>query len=160
MQGAIVEIADHPVTGHKRKVQIHGLGISWDNEVIGLETSCTYYENDNGNFGEPVSIPQPIVIKKTLVAQTSGKVVWVDKTQGVAIVKKVRNIPSEIEGESDIQEEYFVLEGDGVTEVPKENAQELFFFLANIMRTQPVVHEAVLVQFVLDEVHYGTFDMV
>lgn len=156
MEGITVEIADHPITGHKRKVLIDGLEIRWSRETIELESICTFYENIAGAYGEAVSIPQPIVIKRILVARTAnGKVVFVDNRTGATVLRKER--PTGVEDEV---EEYWVLESDEVTEVPLEFVQKLFFFLENIVRNHPTVVGQLLQQFINDEVKYGSYDQI
>lgn len=169
MQGIIVEIPDHPITGHKRKVEIVGLGINFNNEVVGLETVCRYYENIDGEYGPEVSIPVPIKIEKTLVAVTSGpRVVYVHKETGEAVIKRTREIevliPEEEREEGGPEtrmetEEYWVLEKvEPEEEVPAEMVIELFYHLNDIINQSPVVVAQLMAKFVQDEVWYGTYD--
>jgi hypothetical protein len=158
VEGIIIEIADHPITGDKRKVEITGLGINFPNEVIGLETICRYYKNVGGTYGDLVTIPQPIVIQKTLTATTSGeRVVFVKADTGDAVIQKSRNI---LDGNGEVigQEEYWVLKSDEIVEVPAENVTKLFWFLINILKTQSIVLEQIMIQFVVAEVPLGTYD--
>jgi hypothetical protein len=151
MEGIIVEIADHPVTGHKRKVEVTGLGINFTNEVIGLETVCRYYENVGGAYGELVSTPQPIKISKTLIAETTGENVAFAKVDtGESVIHKYR----------DSQKEYWVLRSDETIEVPAENVTKMFLYLINILKTQSIVLEKIMIQFVVAEALVGSYDKV
>lgn len=165
MEGIVVEISNHPTAGdangnYKRKVEVTGLLVDFKSEVIALETVCTYYENIAEAYGNPVSIPQPIKFTKRLTAITNGeKVVWVTAlagdtyAAGDAVVRKTIII----DGDS---EERWVLKSDEVTEVPAAQVMKLFDFLVVILKTQPIVLEQIMTQFVVDEVPLGTYDKV
>lgn len=169
MEGIIVEIADHPKTGHKRKVEVVGLGINFNNEIVGLETVCRYYENVNGAYGQLVDEPVAITIRKTLVAVTQGeRVVYVQKETGEPVVKKIRMvsvpIPAEEQEEGGpttrmVSQEYWALEKlTPETEVSEEMVTKLFYHLDTIMKTNPVIIAQLMAKFVQDEVWYGTYD--
>lgn len=175
MEGIVVEISDHPTVGnsngnYKRKVLIDGLTVKWSAETIDITTICTYYENNLGAYGEPVSVPVPIVINRPLVARTAGgKVVFVNSLTGSPVIRKIRQVEEPIPLEEQVEggpttrmvdEEYWVLESDDVTEIPLVNVQTLFAYLENILRNQPTIVGTMMTQFVQAEVAYGTYDRV
>lgn len=172
MQGIVVEIADHP-KGYKRKVEILGRSIDFETERLELRTRCTFYENDNGDYGDPVSDPAPIVIDRALVAESRQNQFVSAAHGGAPVTRMSREIEVDIPENELVEggpttrmesEEYWILastaEQEEPTEVPLENVMRLFYFLVHIEKNVPVVNGNMYRDYVLAEVAYGTYDKV
>jgi hypothetical protein len=60
----------------------------------------------------------------------------------------------------DSQKEYWVLRSDETIEVPAENVTKMFLYLINILKTQSIVLEKIMIQFVVAEALVGSYDKV
>lgn len=154
----IVDIPDHPTTGHKRKVEITELKIDLDTRNVFMITKCVFYENINGEYGDPVSIPMPLEIGRLLTAADSGpRVTYVQFTTGKPVLQKERYVGPVEDKQLEV---YYVLRDDETTEVPSEEVTTTYRYLFYIMKEETTNVYNLMAQFVLDEVALGTYDKV
>lgn len=166
----VFEIPDHPTTGHKRKVEMVRLEIDPSTREIFMSTRCVFYDNVNGEYGDPVTIPMPLEIGRLLTAADRGpKVMFVQKSTAKTVTLKQRHVEVPIPEDEQEEggpttktkvEEYWVLLEDESIEVPTEDVTTLYRYLMNILINESVNVRELIEFFILDEVKLGTYDAV
>lgn len=102
-----IEISDSPITGLKRKVSWEGgFYFSKRNQQIKLFTICEMYKNENGNYGDLISILEvkpferiftstdailinPINGKQCYSVEENGSLIWRQKNDNSLVANPV-----------------------------------------------------------------------